>query len=101
MKTLLEQVVDQVVRAKRGRVCREFGVVCDGKDTIWDAAAAHPELPDAVWILDFYHAAENLMKAAKAIYGDDEVAAQRWHQKIRRRLRDEPNGADGAIRAMR
>ena len=101
MKTLLEQVVDQVVRAKRGRVFREFGVVCDGKDTIWQAAAAHPELHDAVWILDFYHAAENLMKAAKAIHGDDEIAAHRWHQKIRRRLRDEPNGADSAIRAMR
>jgi len=101
MKTLLEQVVDQVTRAKRNRVFREFGIVCDGKDTIWDAAAAHPELHEAVWILDFYHAAENLMKAAKAIHGDDEVAAQRWHQKIRRRLRDEPNGADSAIRAMR
>ena len=25
-----------------------------GKDTIWDTAAAHPELLDAVWILDFY-----------------------------------------------
>jgi len=101
MKTLLEQTVEQVVRAKRGRVFREFAVVCDGKDTIWNAAAAHPELHDAVWILDFYHASENLMKAAKAIHGDDEIAAHRWHQKIRRRLRDEPRGADSAIRSMR
>jgi hypothetical protein len=54
-----------------------------------------------VWILDFYHASENLMKAAKAIYGDNEIAARRWHEKIRRRLRDEPCGADSAIRAMR
>jgi hypothetical protein len=44
---------------------------------------------------------ENLMKAAKAIHGDDEVAAHRWHQKIRRRLRDEPSGTDSAIRSMR
>lgn len=101
MKTLLEQTVEQVVRAKRGRVFREFGVVCDGKDTIWKAAYAHPELRDAVWILDFYHAAENLMKAAKAIHGDDEIAAHRWHQKIRRRLLHQPNGAESAIRSMR
>ena len=101
MKTLLEQTVDQVVRAKHGRVFREFGVVCDGKDTIWEAAAAYSELHDAVWILDFYHAAENLMKAAKAIHGEDEIAAHRWHQKIRRRLLNKPHGAESAIRAMR
>jgi hypothetical protein len=83
MKTLLEQVVDQVARAGRNREFREFAVICDGKDTIWNAAAAHPEFQDAVWILDFYHAAENLMKAAKAIFGDDEVGAARWHKKIR------------------
>jgi hypothetical protein len=41
------------------------------------------------------------MKAAKAIHGDDEVAARRWHEKIRRRLLNMPNGADSAIRAMR
>jgi len=29
MKTLLEQVVDQVTRAKRNRVFREFGMICD------------------------------------------------------------------------
>ncbi len=101
MKTLLEQIVDQVVRAKHGRVFREFGIVCDGKDTIWAAAAAHPELHEAVWILDFYHASENLMKAAKAIHGNNEVAARRWHEKFRRRLLKKPNGADSAIRAMR
>ncbi|MFT4843683.1 MAG: hypothetical protein ACI8UD_001433 [Planctomycetota bacterium] len=101
MKTLLEQVVDQVARAGRNREFREFAVICDGKDTIWNAAAAHPEFQDAVWILDFYHAAENLMKAAKAIFGDDEVGAARWHKKIRGRLLREPNGADSAIRSMR
>ena len=101
MKTLLEQVADQVARAGRDREFREFAVICDGKDTIWDAAAAHPEFRDAVWILDFYHAAENLMKAAKAIFGDDEVGAARWHKKIRGQLLREPTGADSAIRSMR
>ena len=101
MVTLLEQVVDQVRRATDGRTFREFAIVCDGKESIWDAAASHPELRSAVWILDFYHASENLMKAAKAIFGDDEVAAHRWHGKLRKKLLHEANGADSAIRSMR
>ena len=48
-----------------------------------------------------YHVAENLMKAAKAIFGRDEVGADRWHKRIRGRLLREPNGADSAIRSMR
>jgi hypothetical protein len=74
MATLLEQVADQVARAKSGRVFREVAVICDGKDAIWNGATTQPVLHDAVWILDFYHASENLMKAAKAIFGDEAVA---------------------------
>ena len=101
MTTLLEQVVDQVRRATQDRTFREFAIVCDGKEAIWDAAAEHPELRTALWILDFYHASENLMKAAKAIFGDDEVAGHRWHRKLCKKMLDEPAGADSAIRSMR
>lgn len=101
MKTLLEQIVDQVDRVKRNRVLSKIALVCDGKDTIWSVASDHPTLRDAVWILDFYHAAENLMKAAKAIHGDDEVAAGRWHEKLRSKLLVDDRGVDNAIRTMR
>ena len=100
MKTLLEQISDQVVRAKRGRTFREFAVICDGKDTIWTAASSQPVLRDAVWILDFYHASENLMKAAVAIFGEG-VAAKRWHTKLREKLQLDARGVDNAIRTMR
>lgn len=69
MKTLLEQIVDQVVRAKDGRSCREFAILCDDKETIWAAASSHPELRSAVWIPYFYHPSEKLMKAANALFG--------------------------------
>ncbi len=72
MVTLLQQIADQVARAKKGRVFREFAIICDGKNTFWKAAMTQPVLHDAVWILDFYHASENLTKAAKAIFGDDD-----------------------------
>jgi hypothetical protein len=100
MVTLLKQVADQVVRAKAGeRVFREFAVICDGKDTIWSAATTQPVLHDAVWILDFYHASENLMKAAKAIFGDDDEA-NRWHGKHRDQLQLDPQGCEKTIRSM-
>jgi len=100
MTTLLEQIADQVARAKTGRVFREFAVICDGKDTIWNGATTQPVLHDAVWILDFYHASENLMKAAKAIFGDGDEA-KRWHDKHRKKLQLDPCGCENAIRSMR
>jgi hypothetical protein len=100
MKTLLEQVVEQVVRAKRGRTFREFVLLCDGKDAIWSAACKQPLLHDAVWIVDFYHAAENLMKAAVAIF-DEGQAAERWHEKLRDKLLLDDNAVDNTIRTMR
>ena len=100
MKTLLEQIVDQVVRAQRGRSFREFAVICDGKDTIWSAASSQPVLHDAVWILDFYHASENLMKAATAIFGEGDDAT-RWHQKLRDKLILDSRAVENAMRTMR
>jgi hypothetical protein len=100
MKTLLAQIGDQVARAKRNRSFREFAVICDGKDTIWSAAISRPELHDAVWILDFYHASENLMKAAVAIFGEG-ATATRWHEKLRDKLILDARAVDNAIRTMR
>jgi hypothetical protein len=101
MKTLLEQIEDQVVRVKQGRAISKIVLLCDGKETIWSVAGTQPSLRDAVWILDFYHASENLMKAAKAIHGEDDVAATRWHEKLRSKLLVDDRGVDNAIRTMR
>lgn len=101
MKSLIASVADQVRRAKEGRHFREVVAVCDGKDTIWSAAAPHPELTDATWILDFYHASENLMKAAVAIFGADNPEAASWHEKICAKLQLDERGVDNAIRSMR
>lgn len=100
MVTLLDQIADQVKRVKAGRVFREFAVICDGKDTIWNGATTQPVLHDAVWILDFYHASENLAKAAKAIFGDGDEAT-RWHAKYRDNLQLDPRGCEKTIRSMR
>jgi hypothetical protein len=100
MKTLLTQLADQVTRARRGRSFREFAVICDGKDTIWAAASTQPVLHDAVWILDYYHASENLKKAATAIFGEGDDA-KRWHQKLRDKWLLDEHAVQNTIRTLR
>jgi hypothetical protein len=75
-------------------------VLCDGNDTIWRQAETREEFSDAILALDFYHAAQNLMHAAKAIFGEGE-SANAWHKKVRRRLLTSWDGAGSAIRSMR
>lgn len=100
MKTLLEQLADQVTRAKRGRSFRELAVICDGKSTIWSIAGTQPVLHGAVWILDYYHASENLKKAAVAIFGEGDEA-DRWHTKHRDNWLLDEHAVQNTIRSLR
>ncbi|RMF72968.1 MAG: ISKra4 family transposase [Planctomycetota bacterium] len=100
MKSLLEDVADQVARASSRRSFRAIVAICDGKKSIWTAAKNHDVLTDAVWILDFYHASENLMKAANAIFGEGDQARQ-WHDRICTKLQLDDRGVENAIRSMR
>lgn len=99
MTSLVEHVAHRVARARAQHTFREVVVICDGKESIWNAARKHEVFHDATWILDFYHASENLMKAAKAIFGDNDHAV-RWHEKYRERLQLDPAGCDAARRSM-
>jgi len=51
-------------------------VLADGSD--WIANLVEEDLPGAVMILDWYHAAEHVAEAALALYPDDEKARERW-----------------------
>lgn len=54
-------------------VLREVTVVGDGAPWIWHLAAEH--FGECVEIVDFYHAAEHVWTAAKALFGDPATAA--------------------------
>ncbi len=97
MVSLVSQVESQLAGAAQS-AC-ETVVLCDGKDAIWRAAGKHPNLRSATWILDFYHASENLMKAAKAIFGDG-PKADAWHHKHREKIQLDLDGAKNARRSM-
>ena len=100
MQTLVDLVATQVARARAAHPYRAVMVLCDGNDTIWRQAHAREELRGAILALDFYHAAQNLMHAAKAIFGEGEKA-NAWHKKLRRKLLTSWDGANCAIRSMR
>ena len=57
-------------------------------------------LPEGVELIDFYHAAEQLKGAVDAAYGADSPAAAAQFEKLRHRLRHEPDGVERVIRAL-
>jgi hypothetical protein len=99
MTTLVASLAEQAARAIEAGQYRDFAVICDGKESIWTTAARHPVLRDATHVLDFFHAAENLMKAAKAIFGDNDRATQ-WYERHRERMVLDKAGAANARRSM-
>ena len=99
MTSLVARITDQVARAVDAHEYREIAVICDGKSSIWNTAAEQAVLSEATFILDFYHASENLMNAAKAIFGDTDEAAA-WHTRHREKMLIEQNGAANARRSM-
>lgn len=55
---------------------RDSSVSADGAEWIWNLVA--DLFPDSVQVVDWYHALQHLSEAAKAIFPDNEVKAQRW-----------------------
>ena len=62
----------------------EVVVVGDGAKWVWSLAEEH--FPDAVQILDFYHASRHLWEAAEVIWGESSQqgreAVKRWEDKL-------------------
>jgi hypothetical protein len=100
MKTLIEQVERQVTMVTENRTFREFVVLCDGKESIWNTAASSPTLRPATFILDFFHASSYIAKAAAAIYGEGTARAETWHKRWSDKLQLEDEAVSHLIRAI-
>jgi hypothetical protein len=59
-------------------------LLADGAEWLWPSMTAC--FPDGREILDFYHCAEHVHDAAKALYGEGELKAQQWAETILSRL---------------
>jgi hypothetical protein len=51
------------------------------------------------WVLDFYHVSTYLGKMAAALFGPETPAGAQWFAKVRRWLRDRPQGAAQVLRS--
>lgn len=74
-------------------------VLSDG--AIWNWRLIKEHYPEAIWILDFWHAAQHLSQAADAIFGagpSEEKSA--WFERWKTALREEPDGVVGIIRSL-
>jgi hypothetical protein len=67
----IDQARRVIVIAKGGR-----SAIADGAHWIWNHADEH--YPDAIQILDWYHASAYVWQAAKTLYGDGSDLAQHW-----------------------
>jgi hypothetical protein len=70
----------------------------DGAQWNWEFFATH--YPDAIWVLDFYHAAAHLHTVADLLFGKNTADANAFYERWRTTLLEEPNGVAAFLRAL-
>jgi hypothetical protein len=65
---------------------RKKVVIGDGAEWIWNLVAEH--FPDAIQIVDLYHARQHLWEVARQLYPNDEVQQKTWMKAPQKRLLD-------------
>lgn len=88
------------VRAMLARYPQALHVVlADG--ALWNWQLLEVQYPAAVWVLDFYHAAQHLAAAADLLFGSAPSAQKTtWYERWRTALRDELDGVAKVIRTL-
>jgi hypothetical protein len=70
----------------------------DGAQWNWDFFATH--YPNALWVLDFYHAATHLHTVADLLFGKGSAAATAYYERWRTALLEESNGVAALLRSL-
>ncbi|MGH9766488.1 MAG: ISKra4 family transposase, partial [Blastocatellia bacterium] len=73
--------------------------VCIGDGAKWNWEFFRKHFPLAIWILDFFHAALHLHKAAELIFGAGHQA-EAYYEDWRARLLEEVDAASGLLRSL-
>jgi hypothetical protein len=60
-------------------LCQRLSLVNDG--TLWIDRITSSNYPQAIQIIDWYHADERLWKVCKAALGEDSLQSQQWDEK--------------------
>jgi hypothetical protein len=76
---------------------RHVVVIGDGAEWIRHVSEQH--YPDAIQIVDFWHACEHICDLARIYYGEGDVNGKRWAEEYKRRLKDD--GPASLLRALK
>ena len=71
----------------------------DGAAWVWELARVN--FPMAVFILDFFHAAEHLKSLAQALWGEDTEQSKTQWERWAKLLKEQPDGLDTVLREAR
>ena len=71
-----DQLLYGLARQSGLEQARQIVVLGDGAPWIWKLACEH--FPEAVQIVDLYHAQEHVWQVARAVYGPQTEAAAAW-----------------------
>ena len=91
-----QRVVREARRSGFDQATRKV-ILGDGALWIWKVAEEH--FPDAIQIVDLFHAKQHLFDAAKAIYGPTSDVGKQWGKQRRDQL--DSGDLDGLLAALR
>ena len=100
MQRLIDGVVDLTERTLQRGSFRFRVFLADGKREIWRRVDEQPVFADFIPILDFYHAADHLSKAAEHLFGKASSKADHWFRSWRHKLCHEEGAADRLLRSL-
>jgi hypothetical protein len=86
---------------KRGwHLAKKRVVIADGAEWIWTLVAEH--FPDAIQIVDLYHARQHLWEVARQLYPHEDIKQKAWMKVHQKRLLDKGKIEKlvGALRAI-
>ena len=98
--TLKRMLTEEVSAVLRLQPTLKVVKVADGAADNWDYLSSDA-LPTGVQVVDFFHASEHLHAAIANVYGDGTRETRHRHEVLRDTLRDEPDGAEKVIRALK
>jgi len=98
-RTLKAMLKEELGRARAERPDLTVVKIADGALDNWEYLSE--EIPIGVEVLDFYHATEHLRRALESAYGEGSMKSGQQYEKLRLKLRDDPDGVDKVIRSLR
>jgi hypothetical protein len=95
--TFLGRLEAEVTRVKEKHPEAHFVGIADGAKGNWEFLAKHTDAQ----VVDFWHAAEYLGKAAAVLYRGQPAARETWLEENCHKLKHDPGGAEAVLKQLR